>query len=165
MLLKDLSRRLLYGVKIFAKYVDASANADGLDIAVDGDKVGLVVPRQPDEVDVAVQQLLYLAARIDIVHVGIQDDLEHHLRMIRIATRLLVELAELSQVKVLHDAVYETYRIIFRNIFVDSLRKKDCLIGYVRNKVYLCHSFKTTSKLQKNFDMTKPWLEKVVSIR
>lgn len=47
LLLKDLSRRLLYGVKIFAKYADASANADGLDIQ---ERVGTLCQIDTDRV-------------------------------------------------------------------------------------------------------------------
>jgi len=36
--------------------------------------------------DVALNGLLYLAAGIDVVHVGVEDDLEHHLRMVGTAS-------------------------------------------------------------------------------
>ena len=49
--------------------------------AVDCDEVGLLVARQPDVVDVAAERLLNPAARVDVVHVTVDNDLEHHPRL------------------------------------------------------------------------------------
>ena len=70
---------------------------------VDGDEVRLLIARQPDEVNVALQGFLYLAAGIDVVHVGIDDNLQEHLRVIRTATAFLVQLAESRKVEALHN--------------------------------------------------------------
>jgi len=99
----------------------------------------MLIAGQPDEVDVTLETLLYLAARIDVVHVAVDHCLEHHAGMERTAAILLVQLTETCQVKHVNQAVDKAYRIVFRNIFIDSLRKKQNLLGCVRTKVYLCH--------------------------
>ena len=43
--------------------------------AVDCDEVGLLIAGAPYVMDVTQQQLLYLAARVDIVHVSIENGL------------------------------------------------------------------------------------------
>ena len=57
---------------------------------VDGCKVGLLIAGQPDEVDVTLETLLYLAARIDVVHVAVDYCLEHHAGMERTAAIFLI---------------------------------------------------------------------------
>ena len=61
---------------------------------VDGDEVRLLIACQPDEVDVTLQRLLYLATGIDVVHVGIDDYLQKHLWVVGTAAALPVQLAE-----------------------------------------------------------------------
>ncbi len=78
--------------------------------------------------DIALQTLLNLATGVDVVHIGVDDDLKEHLRIIRTAATLLVELAETTQIKTLNNAADKADWIFFRNIFVDSLRKKHHLI-------------------------------------
>lgn len=51
--------------------------------------------------------------------------------------------------------LYYANRIIFRNIFIDSLRKKYYWVVYIRTKVYLCHSLKFLSKSTKTFGHSK----------
>ena len=80
------------------------------------------------EVDVALEGLLYPAAGIDVVHVGVDDNLQQHLRIIRTASALPVQFAETAQVEALYYAADKADWIIFRNVFVDSLRKKYRLI-------------------------------------
>jgi hypothetical protein len=67
----------------------------------------------------------------------------------------LVQFTETCQVQLVNQAVNETYWVVFRNIFIDSLRKKQNLLGSVRTKVYLCHALKTWSKGTKNIGHNK----------
>ena len=78
--------------------------------------------------DVALQAPLYLTTGVDVVHIGVDDDLKEHLRIIRTAATLPVELAETTQIKALYNAADKADGILFRNIFVDSLRKKHHLV-------------------------------------
>ena len=102
---------------------------------VDGDVVGLLITSKPDEMDVTQQTLLYLAAGIDVVHVAVDHSLEHHTRMERTPACRLVQFTETCQVQLVNQTVNKTYWVVFRNIFVDSLRKKQNLLGSVRTKV------------------------------
>ena len=95
---------------------------------VDGNEVRLLVAGQPDEVDVTLQGLLYLAAGIDVVHVGIDDNLQEHLGIVRAAATFLVQLAERREVEVLNYVADQAHGVIFRNILVYSLRKKYRLV-------------------------------------
>lgn len=61
---------------------------------VDGNEVRLLVAGQPDEVDVTLQSLLYPAAGIDVVHVGVDDNLQQHLRVVGAPATLPIQLAE-----------------------------------------------------------------------
>ena len=61
---------------------------------VDCDKIGTGITRKPDEMDVADKTLLYLAAGIDVVQVGIQNRLQHHAGMVRTATFFFIQLVE-----------------------------------------------------------------------
>lgn len=95
---------------------------------VDGDEVRLLVARQPDEVHVTLQGLLYLAAGIDVVHVGIDDNLQEHLGIVRAAATFLAQLAERGEVEVLNDVADQAHGVVLRNILVYSLRKKYRLV-------------------------------------
>ena len=56
-------------------------------------------------------------------------------------TSVTVQLMETCQVKLVNQAIDQTHRVVFRNIFINSLRKKQNLLGSVRTEVYLCHAF------------------------
>jgi hypothetical protein len=80
------------------------------------------------------------------------------------AAALFVQTVEILEIQAVNNGVDQAHRIVFRNIPVDSLRKKHRLVVYVRTKVYLCRHFfiyLIVTKLLKLFDMTKPPLEKV----
>ena len=49
---------------------------------VDGNKIRMLITGKPDIMDVTQKKLLDFTAGIDIVHVSVDNDLEHHLRMI-----------------------------------------------------------------------------------
>ena len=49
---------------------------------IDRAEIGSTVTGQPHEVNILLQGLFYFAAGIDIVQVGIKQDLEHHTGMV-----------------------------------------------------------------------------------
>ena len=95
----------------------------------------LLIARQPYEVDVALESRLYPAGGIEVVHVAIHDSLEHHPRMVGAATALIVQLVEIIQLQTVNHSVNNAHGVVFRNIFVDSLRKKYDLFGIIIAKV------------------------------
>src|SRR5574344_357155 len=107
---------------------------------VDGDKVRLFRCGKPYVMDVTQEEFLYLATGVDIVHIRIQNDLQHHLGMVRASTRLFVELLEIIEIQLVYDSRENAHGIIILYIFIYPTRKKDRLVGYVRTKVYLCHN-------------------------
>ena len=58
--------------------------------AVDGDEVRLLVTCKPYVMDITQKQGFHLAARVGVVHIGIEDNLEHHAGMVGIATHFAV---------------------------------------------------------------------------
>ena len=85
--------------------------------------------------DITKKKTLYLAAGVDVVHIGIQDDLEHHARVIGAATDFTVQTVEAGQVKVVHYRTHDANRIAIADIFINPLRKKYQLVGNVIPKV------------------------------
>ena len=53
--------------------------------------VGLVITGQPDEMNVTPERALYLAARVDVVHVAVDNDLEHHPRVVGACATVIVQ--------------------------------------------------------------------------
>ena len=90
--------------------------------------------------DVTQEEFLYLATGVDIVHIRIQNDLQHHLGMVGASTRLFVELLEIIEIQLVYDSGENAHGIIILYIFIYPTRKKNRLVGYVRTKVYLCHN-------------------------
>lgn len=64
-----------------------------------------------------------------------KDDLEHHLRMIGTAAALFVKLTEIVELQIVNNGIDNTNGGVFRNVLIDSLRKKHRLVAYVRAKV------------------------------
>jgi len=109
---------------------------------VDGDEIRSLISGKPDIMDVTVKELFDFPAGVDVVHIGIQNDLEHHPGMVRAAAAFLIQLSETFKVQALNQSVNHAHRFVFCNILVYSWRKKHCLVGIVRTKMYLCHSIK-----------------------
>ena len=57
---------------------------------IDGLEVRLLISRQPYEVNVALERFLYFATGVDVAHVGVDDHLQHHPGVIRIAAKLTI---------------------------------------------------------------------------
>lgn len=88
---------------------------------------------KPYEVDVTAKKPLYLTTGVNVVHIGIMNDLKHHLGMIRRTTLFPIKFFHMGKIEMLYYMIQNTHRIIFCNIFVYSLRKKNHLVLYVRN--------------------------------
>ena len=76
-----------------------------------------------------------LAARIQIVHIAVDDSLEHHFGMIWTAPAFFVQFLKIVEPEMVYYRVYYSHRVIFRDIFVETLRKKNQLFGIVISKV------------------------------
>ena len=62
--------------------------------AIDRDEVRLLTTSEPDEMRISEEELFYLTAGVYIVHIGVDDHLEHHLRVIGAATHRVVKFFE-----------------------------------------------------------------------
>ena len=60
--------------------------------------------------------------------------------VVRAAAAFLIQLSETFKIQALNQGVNHAHRIVFCNILINSLRKKNGLVGIVRTKMYLCHS-------------------------
>ena len=54
--------------------------------------------------------------------------------MIRTTPVVLIQLLEGIKIEIINDSVDYADRIVRRNIFINSLRKKNCLVGNVGRK-------------------------------
>ena len=106
-------------------------------------EIRFLISGQPDIMDVTVKELFNFPAGVDVVHIGIQNDLEHHPGVVRAAPAFLIQLSETFKIQALNQGVNHAHRIVFCNILINSWRKKHCLVGIVRTKMYLCHSIKS----------------------
>ena len=122
---------------------------------VDGNEIRFLISGQPDIMDVTVKELFNFPAGVDVVHIGIQNDLEHHPGMVRAAPAFLIQLPETFKVQALNQSVNHPNWIMLCNILVNSLRKKHCLVGIIRTKMYLCHSENLMPKDTKSLGNNK----------
>ena len=65
-------------------------------------------------------------------HVGVEDDFEHHLRVVRAAAALPVQFFELPQVKTLDHGVNNAHRVVSGYILVGIQQKKQPVVVTVR---------------------------------
>ena len=79
--------------------------------------------------NVTMEKLFHLTTRIDIVHIGVNDHLEHHARMVGTTTYSVIEFMELAQIKLVNYARNDSYRVIFCDIFINSLWKRMIWLG------------------------------------
>ena len=75
--------------------------------------------------------------------------------MVRAAAAFLIQLPETFKVQALNQSVNHPNWIMLCNILVNSLRKKHCLVGIIRTKMYLCHSENLMSKDTKSLGNNK----------
>ena len=55
--------------------------------------------------DVTVKELFNFPAGVDVVHIGIQNDLEHHPGVVRAAAAFLIQLSETFKIQALNQGV------------------------------------------------------------
>ena len=75
--------------------------------------------------------------------------------MVRAAAAFLIQLPETFKVQALNQSVNHPNWIMLCNILVNSLRKKHCLVGIIRTKMYLCHSENLMPKDTKSLGNNK----------
>ena len=82
--------------------------------------------------------------------------------MVWTAHYVAVQFMEWTDVKLVHNVGNNADGVVFRNVLVNSLRKKYDLFGRIETIVYLCHIINIYGlKVQKLLDIAKPWLGKV----
>ena len=101
---------------------------------VDRNEVWFLIPGKPDIMDVAKKQFLNHSTGINVVHVGVDNHLEHHLRMIGATTIFFIKSLIVIKVKILNEGIDIQDRVIFSNIFINPDGKKKRLVGYIRAK-------------------------------
>ena len=57
---------------------------------VNGNEIWFLISGQPDIMKVTMKELFYFPAGVNVVHVGIQNDLEHHSGMVRAAAAFFI---------------------------------------------------------------------------
>ena len=102
---------------------------------VDGYEIRMLVTGKPDIMNVTRKKLLYFTTGIDIVHVSVDNHLEHHFRMISRAPRLFIKLLEIIKIEIINNRVDYADRIVRGYVFINSLWKKNGLVGNVRTKM------------------------------
>ena len=102
-----------------------------------------------------MKELFNFTAGVDVVHIGIENDLEHHPGMVMAAAAFLIQLPETFKVQALNQSVNHPNWIMLCNILVNSLRKKHCLVGIIRTKMCLCHSENLMPKDTKSLGNNK----------
>jgi len=95
----------------------------------------MLITGKPDIMNVTQEKLLYFTARIDIIHVGVDNYLKHHFRMIRTAAGFFIKFIETFKIESINNCVNYANRVVRRNVFINSLRKKNGLVGNVRTKM------------------------------
>lgn len=75
--------------------------------------------------NVTQKKLLYVSAQIDVAHIGIDNYLKHHFRMIRTTPGFFIKFLETLEIEMINNSADYANRIIRRYIFICSLRNKE----------------------------------------
>ena len=102
---------------------------------VDRDKIRMLITGKPNIMNVTKEVLLYFTARIDIIHVGVDYHLKHHFRMIRTTTGCFIKLLEIIKIEIINNCIDYADRVVRSYVFINSLWKKNGLVGNVRTKM------------------------------
>ena len=70
-----------------------------------------------------------------IIHVGVDYHLKHHFRMIRTTARFLIKLLETLKIEIVNNSIHDADRVGRSYVFINSLWKKNGLVGNVRTKM------------------------------
>ena len=89
---------------------------------------------KPDIMNVTQKKLLYFTAGIDIIHVSVDNYLKHHFRMISGAPCFFIKLLEIIKIEIINNCIDYADRIVRSYVFINSLWKKNGLVGNVRTK-------------------------------
>ena len=89
---------------------------------------------KPDIMNVTQKKLLYFTAGIDIIHVSVDNYFEHHFRMISLAPRFFIKLLEIIKIEIINNCIDYEDRVVRSYVFINSLWKKNGLVGNVRTK-------------------------------
>ena len=71
----------------------------------------------------------------DRPHVGVDNYLEHHFRMIRATPRSLIKLLETVKIEIIYNSIDNAHWVVHNYVFIDSLWKKNGLVGNVGTKI------------------------------
>ena len=105
------------------KFVDGILHVFAAE-AVDGTERGSLATAEPHVVNVVLQGILYLAARIDVVHVGVEDYLQQHAWVIRRTAEGLVRTHKFCDVKCVNYATEKANMMRFWNFLAQIRREK-----------------------------------------
>lgn len=101
--------------------------------------------------DVALNLSLDFAAGVDVVHIGIMDDLEHHLGVVGASSHFPVQFFGLMQIKTLDNGIDNAHRVVFSYIFIRIQQKKTACRCYYKILYVILYTFNLfyVIKLQK----------------
>ena len=130
----DLGPVRIDGVQAYQLFLDHELHDLGKDVAqgilqmaapepVDRIVVRAVHADEPHEADVVPAELLDAAAGVDVAHVGVDQQLEHHPRMVGRTASAGICFQKRIQVNRLDDAVDDAHRILLFNKITQSRRQ------------------------------------------
>lgn len=102
-------------------------------------EVGTLHSAQPHKVDIALEQSLHLATRVDVLEICVKYDLQQHTRCKTARATTFICGLNCADIKMLDYSIKYAHRIIFRNKVTDTVRKKEIIVLIVRFICYLCY--------------------------
>ena len=96
---------------------------------VDGYEILMLVTGKPDIMNVTKKKLLYFTAGIDIIHVSVNNYLEHHFRMISGAARFFIKLLEFIKIEIINNCIDYADRIVRSYVFINFCEKRTVWLG------------------------------------
>ena len=113
---------------------------------VDGVEVRRLHAAQPHEVHIPAEELLHLPAGIDVLEIGVKNDLDQHPGMVAAGSAALIAVLDLPDVEVVDHRIQNADGVVRGDKVTQTRRKKQIVVLIVRFKDYLCHCL-TTDKL------------------
>ena len=115
---------------------------EGVGERVDGNEMGFVIWGEGDIMDVRVKEVLNFGGGVDVVDIGIENEVEDDGGMVRGGGGLVIEVGESLKGEGVKERVKDGKWMMVWNMVVNCWRKKECLVGIVRRKMYVCDSIK-----------------------
>ena len=106
---------------------------------VDGVEVRRLHAAQPHEVHITTEELLHLPTGIDVLEIGVKNDLDQHPGMVAAGAATLIAVLDLPDVEVVDHRIQNAYGIVLGDKVAQTWRKKQIVVLIVRFKDYLCH--------------------------